>query len=68
VLSSEQLSSIFWFWRVKMENPSELETTRQPTTAMAWGEEHKLFVGGLSWDTTDDGLWSVFSKVSTAYD
>jgi len=24
--------------------------------------EHKLFVGGLSWNTDDDGLWNAFSK------
>ena len=29
---------------------------------MGWGEEHKLFVGGLSWDTNDDGLWNAFNK------
>ena len=27
------------------------------------GEQHKLFVGGLSCDTTDDKLWETFSKV-----
>jgi hypothetical protein len=26
--------------------------------------EHKLFVGGLSWNTDDDGLWNAFSKVN----
>jgi S1-C subfamily serine protease len=27
------------------------------------GKEHKLFIGGLSWNTDDDGLWNAFSKV-----